>query len=100
MSGTDSPGGGPSLPAVEPRVRAATSSDVSRRRGESGAGALRLPSFAPNPDWERTFSSGKQIWEYEERVARGSVVRAARSLSQSSRRPTMIVTTGPMVEMS
>ncbi len=27
-------------------------------------------SFAPNPDWERTFSSGKQIWEYEERVAR------------------------------
>jgi len=27
-------------------------------------------SFAPNPDWERTFSSGAQIWEYEERVAR------------------------------
>ncbi len=27
-------------------------------------------SFAPNPDWERTFSSGRQIWEYEERVAR------------------------------
>ena len=27
-------------------------------------------SFAPNPDWERTFSSGGQIWEYEERVAR------------------------------
>ncbi len=27
-------------------------------------------SFAPNPDWERTFSSGRQIWDYQERVAR------------------------------
>lgn len=27
-------------------------------------------SFAPNPDWERTFSNGRQIWEYCERVAR------------------------------
>lgn len=27
-------------------------------------------SFAPNPDWERTFSSGRQIWEYQQRVAR------------------------------
>jgi cation diffusion facilitator CzcD-associated flavoprotein CzcO len=27
-------------------------------------------SFAPNPDWERTFSTGRQIWEYEQRVAR------------------------------
>lgn len=27
-------------------------------------------SFAPNPDWERTFSSGKQIWEYSQQVAR------------------------------
>ncbi|HVP02576.1 MAG TPA: NAD(P)/FAD-dependent oxidoreductase [Solirubrobacteraceae bacterium] len=27
-------------------------------------------SFAPNPDWERTFSSGGQIWDYEEQVAR------------------------------
>ncbi len=26
-------------------------------------------SFAPNPDWERTFSSGRQIWDYQERVA-------------------------------
>jgi cation diffusion facilitator CzcD-associated flavoprotein CzcO len=26
-------------------------------------------SFAPNPDWERTFSSGRQIWDYLERVA-------------------------------
>ena len=26
-------------------------------------------SFAPNPDWERTYSSGRQIWEYEQRVA-------------------------------
>jgi cation diffusion facilitator CzcD-associated flavoprotein CzcO len=27
-------------------------------------------SFAPNPDWERTFSSGRQIWEYSQKVAR------------------------------
>jgi cation diffusion facilitator CzcD-associated flavoprotein CzcO len=27
-------------------------------------------SFAPNPDWERTFSSGRQIWEYSQQVAR------------------------------
>ena len=27
-------------------------------------------SFAPNPDWERTFSSGRQIWEYAQQVAR------------------------------
>ena len=27
-------------------------------------------SFAPNPDWERTFSSGGQIWEYSQQVAR------------------------------
>jgi cation diffusion facilitator CzcD-associated flavoprotein CzcO len=27
-------------------------------------------SFAPNPDWERSFSTGRQIWDYEERVAR------------------------------
>ena len=27
-------------------------------------------SFAPNPDWERTFSGGRQIWEYTQRVAR------------------------------
>ncbi len=27
-------------------------------------------SFAPNPEWERTFSSGRQIWEYTQRVAR------------------------------
>lgn len=27
-------------------------------------------SFAPEPDWKRTFSEGGQIWEYEERVAR------------------------------
>jgi len=27
-------------------------------------------SFAPNPDWERTFSSGGQIWEYSQKVAR------------------------------
>ena len=26
-------------------------------------------SFAPNPDWERTFSSGRQIWEYMRQVA-------------------------------
>lgn len=27
-------------------------------------------SFAPNPDWKRTFSDGRQIWDYTERVAR------------------------------
>ncbi len=27
-------------------------------------------SFAPNPDWRRTFSSGEQIWEYMRDVAR------------------------------
>ncbi|MCU0258588.1 MAG: NAD(P)-binding protein, partial [Solirubrobacteraceae bacterium] len=27
-------------------------------------------SFAPNPDWPRTFSDGAQIWDYEQRVAR------------------------------
>ncbi len=27
-------------------------------------------SFAPNPDWERTFSGGAQIWEYMRGVAR------------------------------
>ena len=27
-------------------------------------------SFAPNPDWQRTYSSGRQIWEYAQRVAR------------------------------
>lgn len=27
-------------------------------------------SFAPNPDWERTFSDGGQIWDYQEQVAR------------------------------
>lgn len=27
-------------------------------------------SFAPNPDWERTFSGGGQIWEYMRDVAR------------------------------
>lgn len=27
-------------------------------------------SFAPNPDWERTFSSGGQIWDYARQVAR------------------------------
>lgn len=27
-------------------------------------------SFAPNPDWERTFSSGRQIWEYSQKVAK------------------------------
>ena len=26
-------------------------------------------SFAPNPDWRRTFSSGGQIWEYMQKVA-------------------------------
>jgi cation diffusion facilitator CzcD-associated flavoprotein CzcO len=27
-------------------------------------------SFAPNPDWERTFSGGPQIWQYMRKVAR------------------------------
>lgn len=27
-------------------------------------------SFAPNPDWARTFSSGEQIWQYTRKVAR------------------------------
>jgi cation diffusion facilitator CzcD-associated flavoprotein CzcO len=27
-------------------------------------------SFAPNPDWSRTFSEGREIWEYLRRVAR------------------------------
>ncbi len=27
-------------------------------------------SFAPNPEWKRTFSSGEQIWEYMREVAR------------------------------
>ena len=27
-------------------------------------------SFAPNPDWERTFSGGAQIWQYMRKVAR------------------------------
>jgi cation diffusion facilitator CzcD-associated flavoprotein CzcO len=27
-------------------------------------------SFAPNPDWARTFSSGAQIWQYMREVAR------------------------------
>ena len=26
-------------------------------------------SFAPNPEWERTYSSGRQIWDYSQRVA-------------------------------
>ena len=41
-------------------------------------------SFAPNPDWERTFSSGRQIWEYTQRVARDMRHRASRPASARS----------------